>query len=121
MRLNSAICASLSGFIGGADSSLGGASSALVTVRWPGGAVEEFEELPANSRVLLVEGAGVAESFPASPRPLVDPLPKGLRVDLGDKVAADKEKLDTDLVWFPDKLGRLTVPSALNICKGLVC
>ncbi|MDG1983087.1 MAG: ASPIC/UnbV domain-containing protein, partial [Planctomycetota bacterium] len=66
---------------------LGGASAAVVTVRWPGGAVEEFEGLPANSRVLLVEGAGVAENIPASPRLLVDPLPKGLRVDLGDKVA----------------------------------
>ena len=93
---------------------LGGASSAAVTVRWPGGAVEEFKELPANSRVLLVEGAGVAESFPASPRPLVDPLPKGLRVDLGDKVAAF-EVLDEDLKGVIAAVGAGSGRTALSL------
>ena len=65
---------------------LGGATAASVTVRWPGGAVETFGDLKPGARALLVEGAGVAAPYGAVPRVLEEPKPRGLLVNVGDKV-----------------------------------
>ena len=65
---------------------LGGATAASVTVRWPGGAVESFGDLKPGARALLVEGAGVAAPYGAVPRVLEEPKPRGLLVNVGDKV-----------------------------------
>lgn len=62
---------------------LADARSADVEVIWPGGAVQTFSGIEANSRVVLVEGARAPEVFEAHPRPLRDPMPPGLRVDSG--------------------------------------
>ena len=57
-------------------------------VRWPGGATERFLNLSPNSRVLLVEGKGKAETYEQKLRPLPDPLPAGLRLTVGQAVPA---------------------------------
>lgn len=49
---------------------LGDASRARVEVHWPGGAHEDFGELPASSALLLVEGSGQAIPLELSLRPL---------------------------------------------------
>jgi thiol-disulfide isomerase/thioredoxin len=63
---------------------LGANAAARVEVLWPGGVREAFGTVPANARVLLVEGSGEAQPLPRRPRPLVDPLPPGLLVEEGD-------------------------------------
>lgn len=63
---------------------LGSASSAEVRVIWPGGARESFGLVQANSSVLITEGTGNPKAFSASLRPLPDPLPRGLRLRVGD-------------------------------------
>ena len=65
---------------------VGGAREAAVEVRWPGGTVESFGTVPADSRVLLVEGAGESVPFEAKPAPLPDPLPAGLKVAVGERI-----------------------------------
>ncbi|MDP6519956.1 MAG: ASPIC/UnbV domain-containing protein [Planctomycetota bacterium] len=63
----------------------GGARNARLTVRWPGGGLEDFGELKQGQRrVLLVEGSGKLASFPARPAPLPDPGPRGLKLSEGD-------------------------------------
>jgi thiol-disulfide isomerase/thioredoxin len=66
---------------------LGGAPTATVTVRWPGGAVEAFGNLAAGTRSLLIEGTGSAQAYDAAPRTLADPKPRGLLVNVGDRIA----------------------------------
>ena len=63
---------------------LGAAEGARVEVLWPGGAREDFGIVAAGTRALLVEGTGKPEGFAARPRPLPDPLPLGLKVEVGD-------------------------------------
>ncbi len=65
---------------------LGAAEDAEVEVRWPGGSVESFGALAAGSRALLVEGAGTPRPIAHRPRPLPDPLPRGLKLGLGDRI-----------------------------------
>ena len=65
---------------------LGDAEGARVEVRWVGGAKEDFGVVPAGSRVLLVEGSGAPEAFEARPRPLPDPLPLGLNIEMGKDI-----------------------------------
>jgi thiol-disulfide isomerase/thioredoxin len=65
---------------------LGEAKDARVEVRWPGGAREDFGVVAAGSRVLLVESSGRPEAFAARPRPLPDPLPLGLKIELGKDI-----------------------------------
>ena len=62
---------------------LGGAEGARLAVRWPSGELEDFGEVASASRVLLVEGAGSPEAFEARTTSLPDPLPRGLRVTVG--------------------------------------
>ncbi|MEO1697132.1 MAG: ASPIC/UnbV domain-containing protein [Planctomycetota bacterium] len=63
---------------------LGTAPSARVQVRWPWGALEDFGEVAAGSRVLLVEGAGeAAPRARAGAFELVAPLPPGLKLAPG--------------------------------------
>ena len=65
---------------------LGKDDGAEVEVLWPGGARESFGRIAAGTRARLVEGAGRVEPYPARPRPLPDPLPKGLRLNEGDRM-----------------------------------
>lgn len=65
---------------------LGQASEASVRVFWPGGLVEDFGTVAANSKVLLVEGSGQIEQLELSPHSLRDPLPAGLKIGIGDRV-----------------------------------
>ncbi len=65
---------------------LGAAPSAAVEVRWPGGALESFGRLDAGTRALLVEGEGAPRAIAARERPLPDPMPRGLKLGLGDRV-----------------------------------
>ena len=67
---------------------LGTADSGTIEVIWPGGAKENFGTIQADSRVLLTEGSGQATNFAARPRPLPDPLPKGLLLRIGDTLPA---------------------------------
>ena len=63
---------------------LGEAERATVEVRWPGGALESFGELAADTRALLVEGSGEPQALAARTTRLPDPLPLGLRVAEGE-------------------------------------
>jgi thiol-disulfide isomerase/thioredoxin len=65
---------------------LGGAPGAEVAVRWPGGVLEEFGHTERNSRVLLVEGQGEARAFAAHTRALPDPLPRGFKILVGERL-----------------------------------
>lgn len=65
---------------------LGAAESATVSVAWPGGFREDFGEVRAGARLLLVEGVGKPEPFAARTRSLPDPLPEGLAVRVGERV-----------------------------------
>lgn len=67
---------------------LGAAESARLRVRWPGGVEQDFGEVAAGGRVLLVEGAEAPEPIEARTVRWPDPLPDGLRVALGDRVPA---------------------------------
>ena len=67
---------------------LGDSESARVSVRWPGGALEDFGTLAAGSQALLVEGAGEAELQERRTGSLPDPLPPGLAFEEGDLVPA---------------------------------
>ncbi|MFT4646809.1 MAG: thiol-disulfide isomerase/thioredoxin [Glaciecola sp.] len=63
---------------------VGQAKQVNLLVQWPGGHSDVFENVPAGSRVLLVEGADKIETFAAKPQPLPDPLPAGLTVRIGE-------------------------------------
>ena len=65
---------------------MGGVDEAAVTVHWPGGATESFGTIAKDSRVLLVEGHGKSTSFDTVARTLPDPLPRGLRIRIGETV-----------------------------------
>lgn len=88
---------------------LGAAESARVEVVWPGGARENFGSIPANSRVLLTEGTGKASNFAAKPRPLPDPLPKGLRLRVGDALPP---------LAMLDASGELTTLDSVELADG---
>ncbi|MAF66286.1 MAG: hypothetical protein CMJ84_11600 [Planctomycetes bacterium] len=65
---------------------LGAAPAAEVEVRWPGGAVEAFGLVAAGSRWVLIEGEGSPRPIAARERVLPEPLPRGLKLGLGDRV-----------------------------------
>ncbi len=65
---------------------LGEASEADLRVHWPGGMVEDFGALAANSKVLLVEGSGRIEKLEVGGYSLRDPLPAGLKIGIGDRL-----------------------------------
>lgn len=67
---------------------LGNLEAARVQVRWPSGELEEFGSLAAGSRVLLEQGKGAALLVEGHARRLPDPMPPGLRVNVGARVAA---------------------------------
>ncbi len=62
---------------------LGEAKNAKVQILWPGGELEDFGTLQANSRNLLVQGSGTSEPVAALTTRLPDPLPTGLKVQPG--------------------------------------
>lgn len=64
----------------------GGASSGQLSVLWPSGRTEAFGEVKANSRLWLEEGLGQGKSFDAMTTRLPDPLPRGFRVNVGDRL-----------------------------------
>lgn len=66
---------------------LGTEASGGVSVRWPGGALEEFGQIAAGGRWLLVEGSGKPAAYAAHTQRLVDPLPTGLKLELGQVVS----------------------------------
>lgn len=43
-------------------------SSPTTRVTWPGGKTEDFQNLPAQGRLLLIEGSGKAQTLPKRPR-----------------------------------------------------
>lgn len=65
---------------------LGGAPKGELSVRWPSGALESFGEVSSNSRVLLVEGTAELEAIAAKTTRLPDPLPRGFRINVGQKL-----------------------------------
>jgi thiol-disulfide isomerase/thioredoxin len=67
---------------------LGGEESAAVSVRWASGELESFGRLKAGARALLVEGAGQPLELEAHSGRLPDPLPRGLRLAVGERVPA---------------------------------
>ncbi len=73
---------------------LGGAQSAQVSVRWPSGELEPFGALKPGARARLVEGAGEAQAVAARTAVLPDPLPRGFRVSVGDRLPAKLAVLD---------------------------
>lgn len=73
---------------------LGGAELANVSVRWASGELERFGALTRGARALLVEGAGAPETITARPASLPDPLPRGFRVAVGDRLPTKLAVLD---------------------------
>jgi thiol-disulfide isomerase/thioredoxin len=67
---------------------LGQLEEARVQVRWPTGELEEFGRIPAGSRAVLEQGKGAATLVEGHARRLPDPMPPGLRVNVGAKIAA---------------------------------
>ena len=67
---------------------LGAATSARVRVRWPGakGREEDFGDVAAGTRALLVEGRGEPQPLERPPARLADPLPEGLKLGPGERV-----------------------------------
>ncbi|MCP3914286.1 MAG: redoxin family protein [bacterium] len=65
---------------------LADAEDAKVEVHWPSGASETFGPLARGGRFLLEEASGEAQPIAGKPRRLPDPLPKGLRLGIGEKV-----------------------------------
>ncbi|MFT5050591.1 MAG: thiol-disulfide isomerase/thioredoxin [Chlamydiales bacterium] len=63
---------------------LGASEQAEVRVIWPGGSEESFGSLAGTRTVSLVEGSGSASTLAASAFELHDPLPQGLKRDLGE-------------------------------------
>jgi thiol-disulfide isomerase/thioredoxin len=86
---------------------LGGAKTTQLAVRWPSGALEDFGEVDANGRVRLVEGAGEVRALEAHTTRLPDPLPRGFRVSVGDKLPklAVLDAKGEEAVLDPSKLG----------------
>jgi len=73
---------------------LGGAATARVSVRWASGELESFGVLESGARALLVEGAGEVQAIAARTAALPDPLPRGFRVAVGDRLPAKLAVLD---------------------------
>jgi len=67
---------------------LGKLAEARVQVRWPTGELEEFGQIPAGSRAVLEQGTGIATLVAGQVRRLPDPMPPGLRVNVGASIAA---------------------------------
>ena len=65
---------------------IGAAESIQLDVRWPGGARQLYGPVDAGARVLLTEGTEDPIAYEARPRPLPDPLPQGLRLELGQPI-----------------------------------
>jgi len=65
---------------------LGADPKARVVVRWPGRGVEDFGRLPAGGRFLLREGTGRAEPLQARTFAFGEPLPRGLRFRVGERL-----------------------------------
>ena len=65
---------------------LGASEQGSVTVIWPGGTQEEFGNLEAGGRALLVEGTGTPKTIEALTTRLPDPLPEGLKLNVGHQV-----------------------------------
>lgn len=105
---------------------LGGAPEASVSVRWPGGILEEFGSVPRDSRVLLVEGIGRPAPVEARPAPLADPYPTGLKLAFGEKVPelvlldASGERLVLDLEREVPEGGRLFLTFWASYCEPCV-
>jgi len=82
---------------------MGGTDAAHVTVHWPGGTTESFGKIAKNSRVLLVEGTGKSTPIATAARTLPDPLPRGLRIRIGETVPTfvardiDGNQVDVDV------------------------
>ncbi|MFT4539145.1 MAG: peroxiredoxin [Planctomycetota bacterium] len=65
---------------------IGTASTANISVRWPGGERESFGRVSAPGIIRLVQGRGAAIRMTARPTKLADPLPSGLKLGLGARV-----------------------------------
>ena len=73
---------------------MGGAKNAKVSVRWPSGVLQDFGSLSANQRLTLIEGNKEPVRLLGHPTRLPDPLPKGLRLGVGDSLPAQIAVLD---------------------------
>jgi len=89
---------------------LGESERADVRVVWPGGSEEPFGILEGDQTVSLVEGSGVAQTVPAPSFELHDPLPQGLKRDLGeilpDVTLEDSSGRPVELSWEALAAGR---------------
>ena len=89
---------------------LGDQADAAVRVLWPGGDLESFGRVGAGQKVLLVEGTGEPEPVGGEPFQLEDPLPQGLKRDLGQVLPAvsleSAEGERVDLEWEELAAGR---------------
>lgn len=65
---------------------LGDRAGGSLSVTWPGGTTEDFGQAAAGARLLLVEGTGSAEAYPAHTFAFPDPLPPGVRIRPGDSL-----------------------------------
>ncbi|MFT7485653.1 MAG: thiol-disulfide isomerase/thioredoxin [Candidatus Paceibacteria bacterium] len=75
---------------------LGGAQLARIDVRWPSGVLENFGTLAANHRVHLIEGSDEALQILPLTTSMPDPLPKGMRLAVGDTFPAKIAVLDSE-------------------------
>ncbi len=104
---------------------LGGEGNATLSVRWPSGTSEDFGTVESGARVLLVEGSGKPQAFEAHTTRLPDPLPRGFRVSVGDRLpklaVLDSEGQETvlDPVELADG-GRLYVNFWASYCASCV-
>ncbi len=105
---------------------LADAREVSVEVVWPGGARQIFDGVPSNTRLLLTEGQAETETFAANRRPILDPLPPGLKVNSGDVLGKlhFADKAGKDLVLDPAKLAADGKPIYLNLwasyCPGCI-
>ncbi len=78
-----------------------GASAAIerVTVRWPGGEVEEFRGVEANRRHHLVQGSGQTKADSGPPVPAAPLVPAQLDAPRSTQVARN---VLTAKIWLPD-------------------
>ncbi len=65
---------------------LGDVEEAELSVLWPGRTEERFGRVKKNGRYLLVEGTGKTTTYPARTFEFKNPLPRGLRLRLGDRL-----------------------------------
>jgi len=92
---------------------LGAAATADVHVRWPGGGAQTFTGLARGGRYHLVEGAEAAATRSARARPLPNPRPAGLFVDVGDRIEPF-ELLDASGAAVPFDAAAFSGPVYLN-------